>query len=71
MSAPKNAKPIGADGWQDADGNLMTVGRVKKEMRVTCFCGFKGHIGQLLCSKDDDEETLWCPQCRTSGWEHA
>ena len=29
-------------------------------------CGYKGKAGELLCVKEED--TLWCPICRTSGW---
>lgn len=37
------------------------------EIPVECEgCGWEGTVDELLCV--DDEETLWCPQCGTSGW---
>jgi len=37
--------------------------------RVECCCGWKGVVDDLLGV--DDEETLWCPQCRTTGWVYV
>jgi hypothetical protein len=68
MSAPGNAKPLGTGGWDNEDGTIMTDKEVKK-IKVVCQCGWKGHAGQLLGV--DDEDTLWCPRCRTIGWEYA
>ena len=32
----------------------------------TCDCGYKGEAGELLVEEDDT--TMWCPQCGTAGW---
>ena len=58
MSAPVNAvvlKDVLVDGGKD----------------LGCFkcqgCGYRGHGSELLCV--DDSETMWCPICKTAGWE--
>lgn len=35
---------------------------------VSCSCGWKGHVGQLL--GEDEDDTLWCPQCQGAGWTY-
>jgi hypothetical protein len=71
MSAPKDAKPLGAGGWRNEDDSLMTEEEVRADpaFRVVCRCGWKGHMADLLAV--DEEDTLWCPQCRTIAWEYA
>ena len=36
------------------------------DWRFTCDCGYQGIAPELLVEEDDT--TLWCPQCRTTGW---
>ena len=56
MSAPDDAKPIGkAD-----DGDLPDF---------ECGgCGYTGNGSELLGIDPDEDSTLWCPVCGTSGW---
>lgn len=56
MSAPENAQPIAPKNL-DVDGN--ELGSYSCEC-----CGAEGRLGDLLGVDDDD--TLWCPVCRTS-----
>jgi len=71
MSAPEHAKPVGTGGWRNADDSLLSKEEVEADpaFQVICQCGWKGHVGQLLGV--DEEDTLWCPQCRTIGWEYT
>ena len=55
-SAPEHAYVIAPDNRCD-DGRLLP--------RVKCKCGWKGRAGQLLGV--DENDTMWCPQCRTWG----
>ena len=56
MSAPENARPIGKPPNDSED--LPTF---------ECMgCGYKGGGEELLGV--DDQETMWCPICKTSGW---
>jgi len=63
MSAPKHAEPLGLDGWIDQ--------KTGKECdksdfpKVKCECGFRGGVWELLGV--DEEDTMWCPRCRTAG----
>jgi hypothetical protein len=61
MSAPNNADRIGKD-------NKDTKGRDCGHFTCQC-CGFTGEICELLGVDQDDDPTLWCPQCRTSAIE--
>lgn len=63
MSAPKDAKRL------DAHASAEKKKDYKLE-RVKCSCSWSGHLGELLCEEQGDDETLWCPQCRTSGWDY-
>ena len=37
--------------------------------QVECYgCRWEGQFYELLC--EPDEETLWCPQCKASGWAY-
>jgi len=69
MSAPKEAQPVGSEGWQDQQGRTISDKEFERhpDFKIKCSCGFRGHAGQLLGV--DDEETLWCPRCKGSGWE--
>jgi len=69
--APEEATPIGASAWKDEKGRTISEQEFKNhpDFKVRCDCGFRGHAGQLLGV--DDEETLWCPRCKCSGWEFA
>lgn len=31
-------------------------------------CGWRGNLGELLISEYEDNETLYCPQCKWLGW---
>ena len=57
MSAPDNAYRIDKFGGDDIS-----------HIKVSCPCGWHGHLGELLGV--DDEETLWCPWCRTAAWTY-
>ncbi len=65
MSAPKHAYPIGKptrdSGNKDEIANLETL----PVFECDC-CGYVGGGKELLGV--DDESTMWCPICRTSGW---
>ena len=56
MSAGKNAIPLYSENpeWMN---ELPTF---------ICICGFRGKGHELLCENDDD--TLWCPSCKTAVW---
>ena len=57
MSAPDNAIPLKEEN-PDWAGQLPGF---------HCpACNYSGMGEELLCTDDDD--TLWCPMCRTSGW---
>ncbi len=56
MSASDKAKPIGREMF----GNDEPPG-------VHCICGYRGSADELL--EEEDEETLYCPICRTASWE--
>jgi hypothetical protein len=57
MSAPDEAYVISeAKGWE-------YIGE-----KVICPCGFYGDVDDLLGVDDDD--MLWCPQCRTAAWTY-
>ena len=58
MSAGKNAIPLIKENpeWE-------TIGLPS----FTCQgCGYQGKGHELLC--EDNETTMWCPQCGTAGW---
>jgi len=58
MSAGKNAIPLSEENqkWK----NVGLPG-------FTCSsCGYHGAGYELLC--EDDNATLYCPQCKTVGW---
>ena len=58
MSAPEQAKPLGLKGWEN---------KSQGQTKVKCQgCTLHGKLGDLLSV--DDDETLWCPQCRSSAW---
>ncbi len=60
MSAPDNAKPIGEPDTNMDDGKISPL--------VKCYsCNWEGRWMELLGV--DDEKTLWCPLCKSSGWE--
>lgn len=68
MSAGKDAKPIGLNGWL-IKGRDISADEVKSSLPgVSCDCGWNGGLWELL--EEDGSETIWCPQCRTSGWEY-
>lgn len=60
MGAPDDAKPIWKENaaWLDCD------------WQVTCPCGWHGCVYDLLGvdRDEDDTNTMWCPQCKTTGW---
>ena len=60
MSAPDNAHTLRDEGYYKDDVFL-------DNDLIICDCGYEGTAGGLLCV--DDEETLWCPQCKTAGWQ--
>jgi hypothetical protein len=61
MSAPDDAKPIAPNNKDDNGRELP---------KVKCNgCGWRGKCGELLGT--DDEETMWCPCCKCSGWEYT
>lgn len=55
MSAPQDATPIGASEGE--------------ELRFHCDgCGYEGDHSELLGVDPDENSTMWCPMCGTSGW---
>lgn len=68
MSAPNHAKALGLANWRDEKGKDMTSQKARKKLpKVKCQgCGWSGGIWELLAV--DEEETMWCPLCKTSGW---
>ena len=40
----------------------------EKAEKIECGCGFRGRLGDLLANDDD---TMWCPRCGSSGWMYA
>jgi hypothetical protein len=56
MAAPDDAITL----WQENE-NWKT-----NHWAATCECGWHGSSFELLCHADN--ETLWCPQCRTAAW---
>lgn len=56
MSAGNNAIPLIKENvnWKD------------KLPSFTCECGYHGKGHELLC--EEEETTLYCPQCGTAGW---
>lgn len=66
MGASTKAKPIGTSRWKTKDGAPVTSERIER-MKVRCQgCRWRGHVGELL--GEDDESTLWCPQCGGATW---
>lgn len=64
-------KPIGLSGWQDENENIMSPEKAKKDLpKVTCDCGWRGGVWELLGIDPDEDETLWCPQCGGIGWTY-
>jgi hypothetical protein len=61
MSAPQNAIPLVKENpdWIKKDPSWKFV---------CCdeTCGHVGHASQLLCVPDN--ETMWCPICKTIDW---
>lgn len=64
MSAPNDA--ITLEEYADhADWGMANA----KHLTFECTgCGYKGAAGELLTEPEGSNQTLWCPQCRTSGW---
>ena len=62
MSAPECAITLEEKNENWAKGSSSRAG-------VTCDCGWKGKVPDLLCDpRPNATTTLWCPQCRTAGW---
>lgn len=67
MSAPSNAEPLGLKGWVGKNGQVVSEEKARRlSPRCWCTCGWHGQQYELLAV--DEEETLWCPQCRTAAW---
>lgn len=68
MSAGPNAKPLGFKNWQ-LDGKELSEEEAKETARLwvfDCECGYVGSVNELLA--EDDNDTLYCPKCRTAAW---
>jgi len=66
MSAPNNAEPLGTQGWQNKDG---TPCNIKDLPKVRCeSCRWKGTVCELLGVDPEENQTMWCPRCRTASW---
>lgn len=63
MSAGPDAKPLGEKGWTDDKGKPISP---EKLPSFTCDCGYQGMASELLAEEDND--TLYCPQCTTAAW---
>ena len=57
MSAGKNAIPLEEENIEWRSAGLPSF---------TCECGYSGAGHELLC--EEDETTLYCPQCGCAGW---
>lgn len=49
-----------------ASKEAMPVGSFQVRVPVFCQCGWEGDVSELLA--EDDEDTLYCPQCDTASW---
>jgi hypothetical protein len=59
MGAPKEAITLKEENPKWAKKNV--------DAKIKCRgCGYKGWRSELLCVEDED--TLWCPQCRSIAW---
>lgn len=69
MSAGKNAKAVGFKGWcHPVTGQSLSIEQAKESLpRYRCECGHTGIAGELL-EDGDDNDTLYCPVCRTAAW---
>jgi len=66
MSAPDHATPIGQGEAQLVDAK---TGKPSPWPGAYCEgCGWRGSVAELLGVDPDEDTTLWCPQCGTSGW---
>lgn len=67
MAAPGHAKPIGEEGWFEP---FVPKGR-RVPPPVRCDgCGWRGVVTELLGVDPEEQQTLWCPRCGTSGWTY-
>jgi len=66
MSACKHAKPHGEKGWEQPL-------EVVRALAALCSCAWRGKLTELLACAAENEcsEALWCPQCKTTGWEYV
>ena len=69
MAAPDNAITLREESktWvnhsEEDDAEL--------DSSVSCMCGWKGSLLDLLCDPEDTSEAannFWCPRCRARGW---
>lgn len=70
MSAPHNAITLQQEAETEwIEGPENKGARRMLRLGVSCSCGFKGVLGELLCDSDDDTpNNFWCPYCRSHGW---
>ena len=61
MSAPNHAVQFYDEPFIDEDGKPITI---------TCQCGFKGGAHELLAVDPEEDQNLWCPQCRGMRWTY-
>lgn len=65
MAAPDHAYPIGKPARDG--GKPEEIAAVESLPEFQCLgCNHVGKGEHLLGV--NDEETMWCPRCRTSGW---
>lgn len=69
MSAPDHARPLGNSGWIYNGHEMNEKEAIESLPDIYCEgCGWHGNFVELLGVDPDEDETLWCPQCGSSGW---
>lgn len=65
MSAPDNAITIKEEAkryWRHPSPSVLA-------MEIKCEgCSWEGQFGELLCDSNTNNDTTWCPQCKTAAW---
>ena len=70
MSAPQNTITLNQEAKREwLKGPEDKEARKPLKMGVSCVCGFRGKLGELLCDPNNDTvNNFWCPICKGKGW---